>query len=186
MSTQNGSKAGGGKSLCVARKMTQPSIAMEPGGCKISGHGLALAGVGIEQDAGYWEWHVNKLPEGTKLSFGVAHKKDRTFYNELEDANKDSPEHNGRSMMKELEVKEGDTVGVAVQQSDLPMVQFLLNGEPLHEHAINRFRGLVYPSIYLPEASGEMQIQLEMNENGFKHVPPHPKFGPVILCRGLI
>ena len=45
---------------------------------------MALAGAGIEQDAGYWEWHINKVPEGTKIMFGVAHKKDRSFYNELE------------------------------------------------------------------------------------------------------
>ena len=51
---------------------------------QISGYGLALAGAGIEQDAGYWEWHINKVPEGTKVMFGVAHKKDRAFYNELD------------------------------------------------------------------------------------------------------
>ena len=88
--------------------------------------------------------------------------------------------------MKQLEVKSDDTVGVAVQQSDLPMVQFLLNGEPLHEHAINRFRGLVYPSIYLPESDEETQIQLVMNENGFRQMSPHARFGPVIVARGLI
>ena len=90
--------------------------------------------------------------------------------------------------MKELAVKEGDTVGITVQQSDLPMVQFLLNGIPLHELSISRFRGLVYPSIYLPEEvpSGEMQIQLEMNENGFRKMPPHSKFGPIIVARGLV
>ena len=52
---------------------------------KISGNGLALAGAGIEQDAAYWEWHIIQVPEeGAKIEFGVAHKKDRTFYNELD------------------------------------------------------------------------------------------------------
>jgi hypothetical protein len=103
----------------------------------------------------------------------------------------DSPEHNGRSMMKAVQVKANDTIGVAVQQSDLPMIQFLLNGEPLHELAINRFRGMVYPSIYLPEVTdsdgnSDIQIHLEMNENGFRQMSPHARFGPVILARGLI
>ena len=90
-------------------------------------------------------------------------------------------------MMKSLEVKNNDTVGVAVQQSDLPMVQFLLNGEPLHDLAINRFRGLVYPSIYLPESNNEeMKIEVMMNENGFRQMSPHARFGPVIVARGLI
>ena len=46
-----------------------------------------MAGAGIEQDAAYWEWHINKIPEGSKIEFGVAHKKNRAFYNELEKAN---------------------------------------------------------------------------------------------------
>jgi hypothetical protein len=100
-------------------------------------------------------------------------------------------------MMKAVQVKTDDTVGVAVQQSDLPMIQFLLNGEPLHELAINRFRGLVYPSIYLPETTtnndnnkgsdnSDIQIHLQMNEDGFRQMSPHARFGPVILARGLI
>jgi hypothetical protein len=97
-------------------------------------------------------------------------------------------------MMKAVEVKSDDTVGVAVQQSDLPMIQFLLNGEPLHELAINRFRGTVYPSIYISEATSDngndkgsdIQIHLEMNENGFRQMSPHARFGPVIVARGLI
>ncbi|CAB9531997.1 expressed unknown protein (Partial), partial [Seminavis robusta] len=101
MSTQNGGKVGG-RSLSIARTMTQPSINIEKGATKISGNGLALAGAAIEQDAAYWEWHIHQVPEGTKVSFGVAHKKDRNFYNELDKNNEDSPEHNGRSMMKEI------------------------------------------------------------------------------------
>ena len=100
-------------------------------------------------------------------------------------------------MMKWVPVKPDDTVGVAVQQSDLPMIQFLLNGEPLHELAINRFRGMVYPSIYIPETTAtannnnnqgnrDVEVVLEMNENGFRQMSPHARFGPVILARGLI
>lgn len=88
--------------------------------------------------------------------------------------------------MKAVEVHANDTVGVAVQQSDLPMIQFLVNGEPKHELAINRFRGLVYPSIYLPECRNEIEIQLVMGENGFRQMSPHARFGPVIVSRGLI
>jgi hypothetical protein len=59
----------------------------------VSGHGLALATVVIEQDAAYWEIHVEIVPasegEGSKLNgvmFGVATKKDRKFYQALEEA----------------------------------------------------------------------------------------------------
>jgi hypothetical protein len=57
---------------------------------QISGHGLALAGVPIEQDSAYWEAHVTDL-SGTSTTdqlevwFGVASKKDRQFYKALEE-----------------------------------------------------------------------------------------------------
>jgi uncharacterized membrane protein len=54
---------------------------------QISGHGLALASVAIEQDAAYWEAHIEILTEGSsfEIMFGVATKKDRKFYNALEE-----------------------------------------------------------------------------------------------------
>jgi hypothetical protein len=51
---------------------------------QVSGRGLALAGAGIEQDAAYWEWHIHQVPEGANIMFGVATKKDRSFYNDLD------------------------------------------------------------------------------------------------------
>lgn len=89
--------------------------------------------------------------------------------------------------MRPVEVTQDDVVGIAVQQSDYPMIQFMLNGELLHDQAINRFRGVVYPSIYLPENDvNDIQVQLIMNEQDFKEMSPHARFGPVIVARGLI
>lgn len=47
---------------------------------------MALAGVVIEQDAAYWEAHVEMTREGEKaeVMFGVATKKDRKFYEAVE------------------------------------------------------------------------------------------------------
>lgn len=52
----------------------------------MSGHGLALAAVVIEQDNAYFEVHVVEMPEGGSVEalFGVATKKDRKFYKALE------------------------------------------------------------------------------------------------------
>jgi hypothetical protein len=48
---------------------------------KVSGCGLALAAVVIEQDTAYWEVHVARAQEGSaEAMFGVATKKDRKFY----------------------------------------------------------------------------------------------------------
>eukprot|EP00980_Cylindrotheca_fusiformis_P011797 scaffold2816_cov121-Cylindrotheca_fusiformis.AAC.13 len=74
------------KSLAISRNMTSPSVEIDRTGA-VSGEGLALAGVQIEQDAAYWEWHV-KLPPKTHCDtvlFGVSSKKNRDFYGELKD-----------------------------------------------------------------------------------------------------
>jgi hypothetical protein len=97
----------------------------------------------------------------------------------------ESPQTNGTALMQKVPIQEGDTVGVAVQQSDLPMIQFLKNGEPLHHLCINRFRGSVYPSIFLPHGEN-LQIQLVLDENEFKQMSPHARFGPMIVARGII
>lgn len=54
---------------------------------QLSGMGLALIGTTVEQDAAYWECHI-EVPdsdEGTayEVMFGVATKKDRKFYDAL-------------------------------------------------------------------------------------------------------
>jgi len=87
--------------------------------------------------------------------------------------------------MQKVPISENDTVGVAVQQSDLPMIQFLVNGEPMHELAINRFRGSVYPSVFLPHGE-QIKVKLVLDEEGFREMSPHARFGPVIVARGII
>jgi hypothetical protein len=63
---------------------------------------LALIGTALEQDAAYWEWHI-KLPARTHVEtilFGVAQKKDRKFYHELED--KIQPEEGERDRSERM------------------------------------------------------------------------------------
>lgn len=86
-----------------------------------------------------------------------------------------------------MEVENGDVVGVAVQQSDLPMIQFYLNGEPLHDRAVNRFRGTVYPAVCLPKSvSGKLKVHLVLEERCFKQRSPGDRFGPVIVARSIV
>jgi hypothetical protein len=97
----------------------------------------------------------------------------------------DSPETNGTALMSKIKVANGDVVGILVQQSDLPMVQFLLNGEPLDDRSINRFRGTVYPAVFLPENEG-LSLRLVFTETDFKKSPPSSRFCPVMVARGLV
>jgi MoaA/NifB/PqqE/SkfB family radical SAM enzyme len=91
----------------------------------------------------------------------------------------------GTEFMRKIKVKRGDTVGIAVQQDDLPMIQFLLNGEPFHNLSINKFRGTVYPSVFLPEYES-LLVKLVFDESKFKEMTPGARFGPLIVARGII
>ena len=89
--------------------------------------------------------------------------------------------------MTKIKVSNGDVVGVAVQQSDLPMVQFLLNDDPLFGDSINRFKGQVYPAVYLPEGNNEgVSLKFVFSEKEFKKSPPSSRFYPVMVARGLV
>lgn len=90
--------------------------------------------------------------------------------------------------MRAVEVGNGDVVGVAMQQSDLPMLQFTLNGETLHISSINRFKGVVYPAIYLPHKNNEDSLAASFvsSEGEFKYPSPGSKFGPILVARSIV
>ena len=98
-------------------------------------------------------------------------------------------------------IQNGDTIGIAVQQDDLPMIQFLHNGEPLHEIAINRFRGMVYPSVFLGNSDEDNDGEDEEDDGGndndvcvtfvwkedeFHEMSPSVRFKPLMAAIGII
>jgi len=54
-----------------------------------------MAGVSIEQDAAYWEFHVEQVPEGSssEAMFGVATRKNSAFYKSLDEESGDGAYH---------------------------------------------------------------------------------------------
>ena len=99
-----------------------------------------------------------------------------------------TPESNGTSYMSTIPVSHGDVVGIIMQQSDLPMLQFMLNGEQLYSTYVNRFRGVVYPSLFLPNENAEdnMALRIVFKESEFQKAPPSSRFIPVMVARGLV
>ena len=110
---------------------------------------------------------------------------------------------NGTALMKSIQnLHNGDTIGIAIQQDDLPMIQFLLNGEPLHDISINRFRGTVYPSIFIgkdqnddddddddDEEDGnydDVSVRFVWKEDEFKEMSPSVRFKPLMAAIGII
>ena len=123
------------ESIKMDPSMSSPSIKIHANGISVSGTGLALAGTSVEQDSAYWEWKIedaddsdNKVFVGGLVKFGVSTRKNSEFYQSLPNPNKDDASDNtiedGENQMTVLmralpKLCYGDTVGVAVQQSDL-------------------------------------------------------------------
>lgn len=182
----------------------------------IQGRGLALSSVIIEQDSAYWEIHVsithgdddnnndndnnnndNNASFNELLKCGVAKQCPRSELNSMtmttmmEENNDDS---NRLFFLRGIpNLVDGDVVGVAVQHSDLPMVQFLVNGEPLHHMAINRFRGAVHPAVWLDNNNDKesrsrccVRVEFMWDEGRWKHEPPHGKFTAIMLARSIV
>lgn len=84
------------KALSISRGMSAPDITQISANC-VTGKGLALAGVSIEQDAAYWEWHIRIGTKDTleNILFGVTTKKDSSFYTEAQEETE--PPEEGKS-----------------------------------------------------------------------------------------
>lgn len=94
----------------------------------------------------------------------------------------------GLGFMSKLNVKNNDIIGIMIQQSNLPMIQFYINGIIQHQLSINRFRGTVYPSFYIPQNNNEnnsIHIKVIFREKDFKQTIPN-NCSPVIVARGLV
>lgn len=76
--------------MTIHRAMSSTTIEVPPDDrSKASGYGMALVGVAIEQDAAYWEAHIEVVAEQSttesEVMLGVATKKDRQFFNDLQE-----------------------------------------------------------------------------------------------------
>lgn len=70
------------------------------------------------------------------------------------------------------QIKEGDTIGVALDFTDLPMLFFTLNGAPLghgDEVSVMRIRGTVFPAFGV---SGGAALSVTFAEKSLAHPPP--------------
>jgi len=80
-------------------------------------------------------------------------------------------------------LEEDMVIGAAVQYSNLPMIQFFINGE--YYESIHRFQGTAYPSIYLRGCDG-VSARLVVRKNEFRYKPPSGKYGPLMMASRLV
>ena len=85
------------KALTISETMSAPTIVRKTP-TTISGQGLALVGVSMEQDVAYWEWHLKAPPKTTihTIFFGVTSRKDAKFYQDLTPEKIKSIEESGK------------------------------------------------------------------------------------------
>mmetsp|Transcript_10913 Transcript_10913/g.32304 ORF Transcript_10913/g.32304 Transcript_10913/m.32304 type:complete len:94 (+) Transcript_10913:369-650(+) len=89
--------------------------------------------------------------------------------------------------MRTVHANSRDVIGVAIDLSaEKPFIQLFLNGELQEEFLLGRFRGSVYPSIWLPKADGTATATLVVEEANFRHKSPRAAFLPlkVATARG--
>jgi len=169
--------------------MSAPSISITGDlNNEVRGYGLALADVPVEQDRAYWEWRVKvigKKSSSVDCMFGVSNKRNSKFYEILAESTVPAEKHGTKFMCSIPNLHDGDVIGVMVQQSELPMVQLYLNGEVQSEGQVSKFRGTVYPSVFLPPGS-EMSAKFLYREEQFIHGPSRPGFGPLLAERSIM
>jgi len=178
------------QNIKLSNEMSSPSINIV-GNVTVKGNGLALADTSVEQDSAYWEWFIEDLNSSGKglVKFGVCTKKNAEFYKALEENQSHDEINTGDNMtilMREVPLlKQGDTVGVAVQQSDLPMIQFFHNGDQKYELSINRFRGTVFPALYMDDGAS-CTATLVFKEADFRYSTPSSRFQPLMAERSIV
>ena len=174
----------------IDQEMSAPSIRI--GGelkNEIYGYGLALADVSAEPDRAYWEWRVkisNPNGDSPSLLFGVSNKRNAKFYQILSESTVPPEKHGTKFMCKMPNLKDGDVVGVAMQQSEIPMIQLYLNGECQYDSKVPKFRGTVFPSIYIPQSETTISAAFLYREDQFIHGPPSQGYECLIAERSLM
>lgn len=148
----------------------------------ITGDGVALASAPIEQDAAYWEIHVTKTG---LIKVGVARKMnrgelDRTFDASAKDENGHSWCLDGTDTRANLE--DGDVVGVAFTQADLPNLSFTKNGKAINFADVKKIPGTVYPVVMI---GGGASIEAVFDPEKMNNQPP-PTFKPLMVVRSIL
>eukprot|EP00635_Sarcinochrysidales_sp_CCMP3193_P010656 CAMPEP_0118916826 /NCGR_PEP_ID=MMETSP1166-20130328/16737_1 /TAXON_ID=1104430 /ORGANISM="Chrysoreinhardia sp, Strain CCMP3193" /LENGTH=193 /DNA_ID=CAMNT_0006856755 /DNA_START=79 /DNA_END=660 /DNA_ORIENTATION=- len=139
------------------------SVASSATGDGVSGRGVAYASTAIEQDAAYWEVHVQSGDGSFRV--GVCRNLDE------EAMRADVGDENASWALRSEDAGavEGDVIGVAFGQAELPNLSFFLNGELLENGQVTRIRGEVFPAV---SVAGGSELRCVFDEAQFHHAPP--------------
>lgn len=148
------------------------------------GDGIALANAALHQSRAYWE--IKVLDPGI-FCCGVSHRISPERLVGHLDQNKGGKHHwgcrfNDPDTKKHIVVNPGDTIGVMLDQSEVPMLHFQINGKPLQGKSIRGIRGLVFPSV---SVSQDARLDANFGPNKFRYPIPRG-FSGVIRAQDVI
>lgn len=163
----------------ISEDMSQPTIRIlnddDDTPNSVSGHGLAISNEAIEQDFSYWEWHItNKSTSddnAEECKIGLSTARNSKFYDILQgDGNASSLILATKLMRPVSNLSNGDVIGVYFDfKSTKKSVLLYHNGEKVDDFTLSRFRGNLYPAIWLPPPDGTFSARLINQESRFQH-----------------
>lgn len=149
----------------------------------VSGNGIMIGSCPLDGDTATWE--VKLLKAAADVKIGIKRfnkKKPSSLEGGLDDsADADSPSW----CLKDVELKEGDVIGVYWDQTDLPMLSFSLNGKLLSDCSVTRVRPAndVYPAV---SVRGDGACEVIFDGSLFQYPPISSKFKMIICSTSLI
>jgi hypothetical protein len=174
-------------------------IQVNPNNNEISGSGTIIGSCPLDCDVGRWEVEILKNITNTKqIQIGI-----KRFYkhiptehlNQTMDQTNQPPNASNETISyflsdNSLTLKENDVIGVYWDLTDLPMLQFTLNGNLLFNTSVNRIRPsndmFIAVSLdgQLTNNTGSCKVLFAQKE--FHHPPIASKFKMVICSTKLI
>ena len=138
------------------------SVESSATGDALGGSGVAYTSTAIEQDAAYWEVIVETAGP---FRIGVARAlKGGALAGSIGDEEK-----SWALASASCECSDGDVIGIAFGQAELPNLRFYRNGEELPKAEVQRVRGAVHPAV---SVAGATKLRCVFDESQFKHEPP--------------
>jgi hypothetical protein len=152
---------------------------------RVEGSGTALGSCALDCDTGYWEVKLGANPAG--VTIGVKRynaKKASPLTGSLKDGGDDNFIFVPPSSTV---LKAGDVVGVYWDQTDLPMLNFTVNGIEIPSASIMRIRPAqdILPAISL-DAGTNSSVEFIFDGNHFCYPPKSGKFKMIVCATSLI
>lgn len=161
----------------------------------VTGHGILLGSCALECDTAYWEVKICQIDNPNDIQIGIQRYDQKSpcpltgklianSGDNNSNSGGNSGNNNGNSTWifnnNNYQLKTDDVISIYWDQTDLPMLNFAINGVIQYDNNVNRIRpsNNVFPAVSVENNSS---CQLIFEERNFHHKPVSSKF-PMIVC----